>query len=375
MYLYVSQELLLAALTYVSKAVNSNSPQPILSCVLIVAHSNGVTLRAMNSNMSIQYDIAAQSSSISVNREGSIAVPARIFHEIIHKLPTEKVTIESQERIMMIRSSFGIYRLCGMNPNEFPDSALVGDEDSSCLSLPSLVLKKGIRQAFAVSPSETRPILTGISFELRNQTLQLTATDGIRLATTEINVPSCRCKDSRFILPGKHALELAKMLPDDQTHTEIWIQSNQILFKSNQLQIVSCLLDGNYPPIRHLIPNTITSDITVRTSRLLQAVERVAILAGNHILKLCISSDQAMQIHSNTAEVGDVQEEVLLEERTGDAITLFLNTKYLLDVMRFIQCETVHIQFSGQLSPIVIQPSDIQSKSLYLVTPIRSHHY
>lgn len=299
---------------------------------------------------------------------------ARKIHEIVQKLPSGQITLETHQKIVVIHSVYSTYRLSIMDSADFPDPMAIRGKGSSRITIENRVLKALIKQvAFSVSFSENKPILTGISFELHRETLKLTATDGIRLASTKVSISTEHSKDTQFIIPAKNALEIIKMLQEDHEYTVISVHSNQVHFKANRLQAATLLLQGGYPPTRHLIPNTSSTEIIVNANCLLKAVERVSILAENNTLHIYTPSTPSLLLHSKTPEIGDVQEEIPLENFVGEPISLSLNSKFLLDVLRHIDCETILIRFAGHLSPIVVQPVENKTKSFYLITPIRSN--
>lgn len=237
------------------------------------------------------------------------------------------------------------------------------------------MLKKWIKQvSFAASSSETRPVLTGVSCHFDHNEFKMLATDGIRLASrkTALN-HSFTERHAHIIVPGNNLINYAKILNDEDAVTVVTIAGNRILFKSKNLMMQSSLIEGTYPSIDKITPNSCTTEITVNSSRFLHALERVSLMAEkNNIVKLHLTSEKTAQLFTKTAEVGDVIEDVSLEEINGDQLTIFFNGKYMIDIMRAIDSRQVLLRFSGKWSPIIVQPAD-NLTALYVLTPIRSN--
>jgi DNA polymerase-3 subunit beta len=374
LFVEVSQKSLSTALQHVIKAVSAKSPIPILSGIFLQADSKGLTLIACNSAMMLQYEIPSYRDNLIIQKSGSIVAPARYFIDIIRNLPAGLVTLETKENLVIcIRSGKVIYRLCGMDPVEYPQMASMDSPD--LIDFPNHFLKKLISQvAFAVSSSESRPILTGVSCQYDGEQLKLLATDGIRLASRVTKVSNKLNRNiSNVIIPGKNLFEFSKMLTDEQATTDIFIGDNRIVFKTQNLLMQSSLIEGTYPSLDKIAPEAYTTEIIMDSITFLHALERVSLLAGDdNVVKLIVSSSNTIDLVSRTLEIGDVMEEVQLEELHGDHLTVHFNGKYMIDILRSMDCNQVKLGFSGKWSPIIVQPTD-SSTSLYIITPIRSN--
>lgn len=369
----VTKDSLLDALQHVLKAVSANSPIPILTGINIQANANDLIFTASNSSMTIQYRIPQDRSSMTVQRTGGIVVPARYFYEIIRKFNTGLITLEIREHLILtISSGQSQIRLCGMDPAEFPSIQTVEGHPALKIGIDSTLLKSSIRQvATAASTSETRPILTGVCFEYNHESLNLIATDGIRLASRTILIENNTSTGANVIIPGKNLYEASKILDGEDITTELEVGANQIKFTANNIQIQSALIDGVYPSIKNIIPKTYLSEAIVETACLLNAVERATVLATGSIIRIVVTSSK-FNLLSKTAEIGDVQDEVPLKEMNGEDFIISLNGKFFIDILRYIDSEYVRLRFTGKLSPIVIQPLNNLSSALFLITPVRT---
>jgi len=276
------------------------------------------------------------------------------------------------DKKISIRSSRSVYQLSGMNADEYP--ALSGADPSNKIRFSNSVLAAMIKQiAFAVSASESRPVLTGVSCLFEGSRLKLLATDGIRLATQTTALDRSFTQDAfSIIIPGKHLLDYSKMLQDEQGNTELFIGSRSILLRTGNLYMQSSLIEGQYPALTKLNTKTITTDITLESSLFLQALERVCLLAErNHAVKLNSAGLSTIALFSRTPEVGDVQEEVPVKECNGEEISIYFNGKYMMEILRSINCRLVKMKFSGKWNPILIEP-DGRPDALYILTPIKT---
>ncbi|MFC5471009.1 DNA polymerase III subunit beta [Cohnella suwonensis] len=373
MLIRVSQVNLYDALQNVIRAISPHTLIPVLSGIKLIAHSNGLTLFSSNTSLMIQYEIPLVEGYIEIVRTGSIVVPAKYFLEIIRKFPSESVTLELTEHLVLtIRSDFSVYRLCGMDPIEFPRIPEV--KPNIIFSIQSSLLHRVIRQVvFAASTSENRPILTGVSCQLAvNDRLRFLATDGVRLASRTIDTDLNSVHYfPPIVIPSKNFNELSKLLNDEQETAEIIFGENRAILKTRNLICYSALIDGTYPSIDNIISVSHTTEIIVDTASMINTLERVSLLADESNVLRLNATEHHIELVARTAEIGDVHEEMSIELITGAEIQISFNGKHLRDILRSIDTTKTTLKFSGKLNPIIIEPYD-DSQSIYLLTPIRS---
>jgi DNA polymerase-3 subunit beta len=370
----VSQKLLLTALNYITPTISTKAVIPILSGIKLQVNAIGLTLTTANTGMMMQYEIPYDNECLIVHNNGSIVIPSRYLVDIIRNMPSGLIKFKINTAFnICIQSEKAIYNLNGMNPDEYPQ--LVKYEHCSRLILSNYHLKQLIKKvAFATSSSEARPALTGVSYALNKDHLRFVASDGIRLSSQTTNkfISDQLDKVISVIIPGKHLFDFSKTLIDDQSTTYITIENTTITFKNNNLTMQSSLIEGTYPTIDRIVPETFNSEIVVVTREFLHALERVALLSGeSNIVCLVINSVQSIELSSKTAEIGDVFEEIQLEELIGEQISISFNGKYMMDIIRAIDSEKTRIKLTDKWKPIVVQPIDIP-ESLFLLTPIRT---
>lgn len=366
--IHVSKDSLSTALQAVSKAISANSSSRVLSGILIQAQIQGLIITASNIRMTIEYKLPVKRDSVVVHNTGEIVVPARYFYEIIRKLDPGLIRLKIAESLMLnIQSGNTQFRLCGMDAAEFPRIQYIDHPNIQRISMNNTLLKQIFKRVvFAVSSSETRPVLTGVSLQIDRRNIRVVATDGIRLAQHVVeSVEDYGAIPLDVVIPGGTLEDLLKILNDDADgSTELEIGPKQIRFISNGLRVQSALLEGIYPSVNNLIPKAYLSEVIVKTERLLHVVERISILAGESVM-LSVLPSHMLSLVSKTTEIGDVKEEIPLEYLEGDHFRAAFNGKYFRDILRAIDSET--------LRPLVILPVDASSTTLFLITPVRTH--
>lgn len=358
-------------------AVSSKTTIPILTGIKLEAYSSGIKLTGSNSDISIETFLNADDTNadLTIEEKGQIVLqPARLFGDIVQKLPDTHFSVEvtngNQALITSSSSSFTINGIDAANYPHLPDIEL----DNSFL-LPVTLFKNVIRQTvIAVSTHETRPILTGVNLSLKDQTLKAVATDSHRLSQRVIPLETNKETTFNIVIPGKSLTELSRLLTDDMDEVRVAIAENQILFKTEDTQFYSRLLEGNYPETERLIPEDTPTEITLDTSTLLGAVERASLLSHegkNNVVKLTIDSNK-MQITGNSPEVGHVQEDVAFEEFKGDEIEISFNPDYLKQALNTFGVGEIKLKLISTLRPFVIVPSEDNQEFIQLITPIRT---
>ena len=294
---------------------------------------------------------------------------------MVKKLPSDFVEIEVQNHLQtVIRSGNSEFDLIGLDAEEYPHLPQI--EEENVFKIPTDLLKAMIRQtSFAVSTSETRPILTGVNWKVENNELYCIATDSHRLAQRKAKIEMETPANYNVVIPGKSLNELSKILADNSESIEIVITENQILFKAKHLLFFSRLLEGNYPDTSRLIPSESKTDIVLHTKEFLHAIDRASLLARegkNNVVKLMTLQDQLIEISSNTPEVGKVVEEMKGISMDGEELKISFSAKYMMDALRAIEGNEIKITFTGAMRPFVLYPINDDS-TLQLILPVRTY--
>ncbi|WP_338779198.1 DNA polymerase III subunit beta [Metabacillus sp. FJAT-52054] len=362
----------------VMKAVSSRTTIPILTGIKIVANSEGVTLTGSDSDISIESFIPIEEKgkiNVEVQTPGSIVLQARFFSEIVKKLPKDTVEMEVQNHFStIIRSGKAEFNLNGQDAQEYPH--LPNVEEENVFRIPTDLLKTLIRQTgFAVSTSETRPILTGVNWKIEDGELTCIATDSHRLALRKTSIDAGHEGKYNVVIPGKSLTELSKILDDSNDLTEMVFTDNQVLFKSKNILFFSRLLDGNYPDTSRLIPDESKTDVLVQTKEFLQSIDRASLLAKegrNNVVKLSTLEGGMLEISSNSPEIGKVIEEVQTEEISGEELKISFSAKYMMDALKALESSEIKVSFTGAMRPFLIRtPED--DTILQLILPVRTY--
>lgn len=378
MRLTIQRDNLVRSVQDVMKAISSRTTIPILSGIKIVATEQGVTLTGSDSDISIESFIPAEENGkiiAEVSQPGSIVLQARFFSEIVKKLPQDTVEIEVQDPfVTIIRSGKTEFSLNGLDAEEYPRLPQIKEEH--VFKLPTDLLKTIIRQTvFAVSVSETRPILTGVNWRVENGELICIATDSHRLALRKAKVEMDHSLSYNVVIPGKSLNELSKILDDSNESVEIVMTENQVLFKTKHLLFFSRLLDGNYPDTSRLIPTDSQTDVIVNTKEFFQAIDRASLLARegrNNVVKLTTLQDGMIEISSISPEIGKVTEEIQSEAIEGEELKISFSAKYMMDALKALEGTEIKISFTGAMRPFILRPLHNDSM-LQLILPVRTY--
>lgn len=363
-----SQADLSYGLQTVAKAVSTKNTLPILSGILVKGDGNRLNLTATDLEIGIECMVSAQ-----VAEEGSIVLPARYLTEIVRKIPAAAVEVEVDPRnyTAVLRWDRSQYTIHGFSPEQFP--FLPRATQDAGYKLPQNVLRNMIRQtAFAVSHDETRPILTGAQMTLRDGHCQLLATDGVRIAYRRTALPesSQGGQSSSLVLPGRTLSELSRLLAaNDEDTVGISVTPTQAFFDLGDVRLVSRLLEGQYPDVLRLVPQSYSTSLTLSAQQLHDACERASLIArdGSGAIKLGIDPER-VTITSSTPEVGQVYEEVAASVQ-GDPLEIGLNPRFVMDGLKALDSDQLLFEFSGNRTPSRMKPQD-RDDFLYVVLPI-----
>lgn len=376
MKLTILKEELNDAIQHVSKAISNKTTIPILSGIKLEATSIGLTLTGSDTDISIQSFIPHERKDITIiqlHQEGSVVLPAKFFSEIIKKLPSQNIEIEVSSNFhTCIRSGSAEVQLVGLDPEEYP--ILPRIEENQVVTITSELLKTMIKQtAFAVSTNESTPILTGVLWTLSEGNFKFTACDRHRLATREAKIDT-NIQFHNIVISGKTLNELAKLLPDQNMLIDIVVAENQILVKIDHILFYTRILDGSYPDTTKLIPQSFQTELKVNVKLLADAIDRAYLLSREektNIVKLVMENNQTIEISSSSSELGKVTEQIDVIHLNGELLKISFNSKYMLDALKIMDSEHIHIGFTGAMQPIIMKP-DEQSNLLQLILPYRT---
>ncbi len=374
----IQRDRLVQSVQDVMKAVTSRTTIPILTGIKMVVTEDGVTLTGSDSDISIESFIPREEAGdelVEIKQTGSIVLQAKFFSEIVKKLPTDTVEIDVQNHFQtVIRSGKSEFNLNGLDAEEYPHLPQI--EEQNAFKIRTDLLKVLVRQTvFAVSTSETRPVLTGVNWKVENGELICIATDSHRLALRKAKVDIENDINYNVVIPGKSLNELSKILDDTNDLVDIVITENQVLFKAKHLLFFSRLLEGNYPDTTRLIPSESKTEVTVNTKEFLQSIDRASLLARegrNNVVKFSTIEEKVIEVSSNTPEIGKVVEELQAQAITGEELKISFSAKYVMDALKALEGQEIKISFTGAMRPFIIQPLNDDS-ILQLILPVRTY--
>lgn len=356
---------LIQGLSIATKASATRSPQAVLECVSIVADFTGVHLMCTDIQMGIETSVPA-----TVATDGRVLLNARLFSEIVRKLPQGEVSVSVGTTNRATISSGGSKTtLQGMSAQDFPQLPKV-DEDAP-ITLSQNLLRDMIRQTgFAIASEDARPILMGILMEIEMDKITLVALDGFRLAR-RIGKLSHSAGTMNAVVSGRYLIEIGKILSDDDTEVTMYLSQTHLKLNLGISTIVIRLLEGDYIKYRQLLPPNYAISVRLERNDLADCIDRASLMARegkSNLLKFSIAQDK-LAITSNS-EMGDVYEEMDIET-TGKEIDIAFNVRYISEAVKSIDETQFLIKLNSNISPCVLVPTEGE-EFLYLVLPVRT---
>lgn len=373
----IQRDYFLNQLNDTLKAISPRTTLPILTGIKIDATDKGIILTGSDSEISIEITINQNIDGekiVDIEEKGSVVLPGRFFVDIVKKLPGKTVNLSTNDQFKtLITSGHSEFNVSGLDPDQYPLLPQVSEDDA--IKLPIKVLKNIIAQTnFAVSTSETRPVLTGVNWLIQNNELICTATDSHRLALRKLKLEDEEIDDKNVIIPGKALSELNKIVSDSEEDINIFFANNQVLFKVGHINFISRLLEGNYPDTTRLFPENYETKIILDNSEFYHAIDRASLLAregGNNVIKLSTDVDK-VELSSTSPEIGTVKEDVSTDNVEGESLKISFNSKYMMDALKAIDNDEVQVEFFGTMRPFILKPKDDETV-VQLILPIRTY--
>ncbi len=366
MHFTCNQQTLSKALNTVSKAVTTRTTLPILKGILLETTGDAqLRLSASDLDLSIEKTI-----SVSISEPGAIVVSARLFSDIIRKLPNDTIEIEQLENNqILIRCMSSEFTIVGLPADEFPNIGVVLEEQS--LIIEKELLKDMIKKtSFAASIDESKGIIVGVLLDLSFNHLTMVALDGFRMAVTREAMKNE--KEKKLVIAARILNEINKIITDAEQDEEISmiLDEKKAVIIMEDTRIVLRLLEGEFIKYNDILPKNYNCKVLLNKHEFLESIERASLLAKegkNNLVKFSIE-EQSMEITSRSEE-GNVRETVLIE-KLGDNLEIGFNSKYVLDVLKVITDERIILQFNSSISPCIIKPVEGDAFE-YLVLPVR----
>src|SRR3954470_21005796 len=362
---------LLKSLSHVHRVVERRNTIPILANVLVRAEKSRLSFKATDLDLEVVETIAAE-----IGTPGVTTVPAHMFYEIVRKLPEgTQVVIEStgDRAVLTIRAGRSRFTLQTLPESDFPD--LAAGDMAHKFTLPNADLKRLINKTqFAISTEETRYYLNGIYLHVagtgKAQTLRAVATDGHRLAQTDLTLPAGATGMPGVIVPRKTVTEVQRLIEDNEAEVAIELSSAKIRFSIGNVVLTSKLIDGTFPDYARVIPSGNDKELVVDKKDFEAAVDRVSTVSSERgrAVKLSLTGGKLILSVTNP-DSGSATEELEVEY-DSDPIDIGFNSRYLLDIAAQLDGEVAVLRLADPGSPTLIEDKDAKG-SLYVLMPMR----
>jgi DNA polymerase-3 subunit beta len=369
----VMQESFSKALGVVGRIVPSRGQLPILANVLLEAEKEGLWLTVTNLEIGLRIMVGGK-----VLSEGAITVPAKNLAEYISSL-SGNVSLESEAEKLIVISGKSKATFSGIAASEFPvipKFSASGSKKSITSIKRKVVSQIASQVAFAAAGEESRPVLTGIQFKQNESKLWITATDGFRLSRKSLETEDSGVFGRGLIMPARTITELARIISDgrkEEVAMEMVTENNQVIFEYDNTQLISRILEGNFPDVDKIIPSEFNTEVLVDREELVRGVKAVSIFArdNNNIVKFKVSENKLL-IEASASSSGESADEIEVDKK-GDDVAIAFNYRYLLDYINSVEEDRIKIKLNGSLLPgvFVEEVGGKEGDRIYLVMPVR----
>ena len=356
---------LLTGLNITGRTVAQKSAISAIEGILCKA-GDGLSLTGYNMETAITYLIEAEVSDM-----GQCVLPARLFGDIIRRLPEGPVTVVVDDNYKVsIRAGYASFTISAESADEYPNLPDVGDGRS--IRIPQTAMKELISGTiFAVSENQGRPIHTGVKFEVEEDRVSAIAVDGFRLARRTYHTQEPTGRQLSFVVPAPGLKELEKILSDGDNQVAFTLGTRHILFQVGQATLICRLLEGEFLDWRKVVPTGCPIRLCAHVSDLASSIERVGLIVSEKYKSpvRCIFGNHQVLLRTNTT-IGAAEDQCSLAG-DGKELEIGFNVRYLADALRAIPSEEVILELTNGLSPIVMTPADEKLDFSYMVLPVR----
>jgi DNA polymerase-3 subunit beta len=374
MKLNVTQENLAKAVGTVGRVVSSRSSLPVLSNILLSTDTKRLRLAATNLEIGVTCWIGCK-----VEQEGAVTAPARLLSEFVSNLPPGNLEIAASEANITVTTPHYNSQINGISAEEFPVIPQV--KSDPVVTLPAEVLRDAIAEVvIAASPDENRPVLAGVYMYIEDDRLILVATDSYRLAERSIALPKEHASQFAVVVPARTMQELARILSDNEGDVSMYIADNQVMFQLENIELVSRLIEGQFPNYRQIIPEEEKTVATLPTAELSRITKMANLFARENAgsIRVEVQAEGEIRIMSSASQVGENTSSADCDV-AGDDGEISLNARYLSDALSTIKTKQVSLAMSGKLNPCVLRPEDPEGEEaseaddyIHIIMPLRT---
>lgn len=359
------KNLLVQGLNIAGRTVAQKSNLSVIEGILCIA-GNGLSLTGFNMETAITYDIEAE-----VPDPGRCILPARLFGDIIRRLPEGPVTVVVDDSFKVsIRSGYASFTISAETAEDYPK--LPDVNDGRPVLIPQGQLKNLISGTiFAVAENQGRPIHTGVKFEVTGDAITTIAVDGFRLARRTFRPEEDTGRTMEFVVPAPALKEVEKILTDSEENASFTLGPKHILFQVGSATVVCRLLEGEFLDWRKVVPTNCPVKLVATVSDLASSVERVGLIVSEKYKSpvRCVFGNQELLMRTSTT-IGAAEDKCAIAG-DGKELEIGFNVRYLADALKAIPAEEVTLELTNGLSPIVMTPADDKADFAYMVLPVR----
>lgn len=366
MELTVTQENFARALSAVGRVASTKTQLPILSNILLRTDGNRLLIAATNLEIATTQYIGAK-----IAKPGAITVPARLISEFVSSLP--KDTIELKIVGENIHISSGKYHsiINGVIADDFPELPTINEEHSVTYSINTEEFKQAVSQTIITTSSDsTRPVLTGVYWHSHDGWIYLAATDGYRLSERRLVETK---SEVAAIIPTQTLQEVLRTITDVPDTIDVLFDESQVRFRINEAEIISRLVDGNFPDYRQLIPAKSEINAVMNKSDFTRVTKIAGLFAresGGSVTVTLDSDAKTVSLHSIASELGENTSELDADVDGSGQVTL--NSRYLTEALGVLDADKISFSFSGKLSPIILKSTDKDTNYFHVIMPLKS---
>lgn len=362
----VLQEDLGKALSICSRFASTRVQLPVLANILLETNKNKLRVCSTNLEVSVSLSIGSK-----VLEEGSITIPSRIITELITNLKSGQIDLISEKENLIIKNSDFESRISGMNPSDFPVTPR--DIGAGSLKLPLEEFKNSLSKVlFSVSNDETRPVLTGLLFIVKEKETILVATDGFRLSQKKLKMDGNQ-EEKRIIVPKNTLSELARIGGEKEIEFAIKKSENQIIFAVSNVIMASRIIDGEFPDFEKIIPKESKFKVSLDKEEMLRTIKLASVFARDsaNVVKLEIGKD-TLEVSAESQQYGNQKGKVDIKTdgKIEDKFTIAFNYRFLEEFLNSVENDEVQIELSDSNSPaLFLDPKD--ASYLHIIMPVR----
>ena len=360
------KDQLATGLNIASRAVAQKSSLTVLEGILCRAGREGLELTGYNMETGITYLVEAD-----IADPGVCILPARLFGDIIRRLPEGPVTVVVDESYKIsIRAGYASFTISAEDAQDYPELPDIGSGRS--VGIPQDQLKALIGGTiFAVSENQGRPIHTGVKFEVTADTISAIAVDGFRLARRTYHTAAPTGRNMDFVVPAAGLKEVEKILSDVEEEAFFTLGPKHILFQIGRATLICRLLEGEFLDWRRVVPTDCPIKLCAHVADLSASIERVGLIVSEKYKSpvRCVFSDQVLLLKTNTT-IGAAEDRCAIAG-DGKELEIGFNVRYLADALRAVPGEEVILELTNSLSPIVFTPAQEKQDFAYMVLPVR----